>query len=66
MEEYQYIVLLFVAVFFVCSCTLYIHIKIKEKARFIFELRFTLKPRKMKKLIKIAALVLRKLAAILS
>ncbi len=66
MEEYQYIVLLFVAVFFVCSCTLYIHIKIKEKAGFIFELRFTLKPRKMKKLIKIAALVLAKLAAILS
>ena len=53
MEEYQYIVLLFVAVFFVCSCTLYIHIKIKEKAGFIFELRFTMKPRKIKKLIKI-------------
>ena len=67
MEEYQYIVLLFVAVFFVCSCTLYIHIKIKEKAGFVFELRFTLKPRKMKKLIKIAAPVLTKLwAAIFS
>lgn len=67
MEEYGYIVLLFIAVFFVCSCTLYMHIKIKEKAGFIFELRFTLKPRKMKNLIKIAAPVLTKLwAAIFS